>query len=115
MAKIQHIFGKAFKSDSNFGLLEFDQNGFLIAPELDDEQKAELLTIPGFSKVLEEGEEEIALNDQQDTLNGEEIPEELKDLKNVPQLRKFAKDHDIEIQGTKRDEILTEIIAGLKK
>lgn len=110
--KIQHKFKRAFKSHSKFGFLEFDNEGFLIKPELDDEQKAELLTIPGFSKVLEEGEEENTGNDQQDNL---EIPEELRELKNVPQLRKYAKDNDIEITGTKRDEILAEIVAGLKK
>lgn len=115
MAKIQHIFGRAFKSDSKFGLLEFDNQGFLISPELDDEQKAELLTVNGFSKVLEEGEEESALNEQQDSLEGVELPDELKDLKNVPQLRKFAKEHDIELQGSKKDEILSEILEALNK
>lgn len=110
--KIQHIFGRAFKSDSKFGLLEFDNEGFLTAPELDDEQKAELLTVSGFSKVLEEGEEENTDNDQQDGL---ELPEELRELKNVPQLRKYAKDNNIEITGAKKDEILGEILAALKK
>lgn len=114
MAKIKHVFNRAFKSSSKFGVLEFDQNGFLIAPELTDKQKDALLAIPGFSKVLEEGEEESDLNDQQDTLNGEEIPEELRG-KNVPQLRKFAKDNGIELKGNKKDEILAEIIEVLKK
>lgn len=112
MAKIKHVFNRAFKSSSKFGVLEFDQDGFLIKPELTDEQKAVLLQIPGFSKVEDEVEEEDGLNDQQDGL---ELPEDLKELKTVPQLRKYAKDNNIEIEGTKKDEILAEILEALKK
>lgn len=121
------IFNEALanaKLTTSLGEVEFDNNG--IADVEDEEFVAELLKLKGFTladgnmpkavedsveEVEQESEEEPAVESDEDS--GEELSEEVLNGKNIMQLKKIAKDNNIELSGAnKKDEIISIILAA---
>lgn len=125
MSKVMNWMLKGKKLTSSFGDFEFDENGIA---EMDEEQAARLTQLGGYSLVVdEEPVQETTENDapvneipEMETSSTEEetaqetdenAPAEEEEVDfaslNVPQLKKYAKEHDIDLNGaTKKNEII---------
>ena len=121
------IFNEALanaKLTTSLGEVEFDNNG--VANVEDEEFVAGLLKLKGFTladgnmpnavendsveEVEQEAEEEPVESDE---YAGEELSEEVLNGKNIMQLKKIAKDNNIELSGAnKKDEIISIILAA---
>lgn len=97
MAHIMNLRMKSKKLITSFGMMEFDEHGIA---ELPDDHLESFLQMKGFeraSKAQDEPEED-----------------DLEKL-NVLQLKKYAKEHSIDLNGAnKRDEIIQAILADNK-
>ena len=130
--KCQRMKGKRLVT--SFGLLTFDSNGIT---ELPEERVKEFLCIKGFELVdeasnsgvesPENSSTEDLSKDEKDSQEdheraSEDSYEEKPDKKlpdfskmNIPQLKKYAKEHDIDLAGAnKKDEIIP-ILTGSKE
>lgn len=123
------IFNEALASDkltTSLGEVEFDNNG--VANVEDEEFVAGLLKLKGFAladgnmpkavednsveEVEQENEEEPAAVESDEDA-GEDLSEEVLNGKNIMQLKKIAKDNNIELSGAnKKDEIISIILAA---
>lgn len=122
------IFNEALANarlTTSLGEVEFDNNG--VANVEDEEFVAGLLKLKGFAladgsvpnavedsveEVEQENEEEPAAVES-DEDDGEELSEEVLNGKNIMQLKKIAKDNNIELSGAnKKDEIISIILAA---
>ena len=124
MSKIFNEALASAKLTTSLGEVEFDNNG--VANVEDEEFVAGLLKLKGFTladgsvphavedsveEVEQENEEEPAVESDEDT--GEELSEEVLNGKNIMQLKKIAKDNNIELSGAnKKDEIISIILAA---
>ena len=124
MSKIFNEALASAKLTTSLGEVEFDNNG--VADIKDEEFVAGLLKLKGFSladgsvpnavedsveEVEQEAEEEPAVESDEDA--GEELSEEVLNGKNIMQLKKIAKDNNIELSGAnKKDEIISIILAA---
>lgn len=122
------IFNEALANarlTTSLGEVEFDNNG--VANIEDEEFASNLLKLKGFAladgevshpvendleeEVEQEGEEEPAVESDEDA--GEELSEDFLNGKNIMQLKKIAKDNNIELSGAnKKDEIISIILAA---
>lgn len=125
MSKIFNEALASAKLTTSLGEVEFDNNG--VANVEDEEFVAGLLKLKGFTladgnmpKAVEDSVEEVeqeneeepaAVESDEDT--GEELSEEVLNGKNIMQLKKIAKDNNIELSGAnKKDEIISIILAA---
>lgn len=122
------IFNEALanaKLTTSLGEVEFDNNG--VADVEDEEFVAGLLKLKGFTladgnmpNAVEDSVEEVEQeNDEEpaavesDEDAGEELSEDVLNGKNIMQLKKIAKDNNIELSGAnKKDEIISIILAA---
>ena len=122
------IFNEALagaKLTTSLGEVEFDNNG--VANVEDEEFVAGLLKLKGFTladgnmpKAVEDSVEEVEQENEEepaavesDEDAGEELSEEVLNGKNIMQLKKIAKDNNIELSGAnKKDEIISIILAA---
>lgn len=125
MSKIFNEALASAKLTTSLGEVEFDNNG--VADVDDEEFVAGLLKLKGFSladgsvpnavedsveEVEQEAEEEPAAVESDEDA-GEELSEEVLNGKNIMQLKKIAKDNNIELSGAnKKDEIISIILAA---
>ena len=124
MSKIFNEALASAKLTTSLGEVEFDNNG--VANVEDEEFVAGLLKLKGFTladgsvpnavedsveEVEQEAEEENVVESDEDA--GEELSEEVLNGKNIMQLKKIAKDNNIELSGAnKKDEIISIILAA---
>ena len=108
-------------------IIEFDSNG--IADIKDENYVANLIELDGFElvdgekipeKAPEVKETEVTLDEEttevEEVEEAPELSEEFLVDKNVPQLRKIAKDNGIDLAGaSKKDEIIAVIIGAVNK
>nr|DAN40036.1 MAG TPA: HeH/LEM domain [Herelleviridae sp.] len=125
MSKIFNEALASAKLTTSLGEVEFDNNG--VADVEDEEFVAGLLKLKGFTladgnmpnavedsveEVEQENEEEPAAVESDEDA-GEELSEEVLNGKNIMQLKKIAKDNNIELSGAnKKDEIISIILAA---
>lgn len=125
MSKIFNEALASAKLTTSLGEVEFDNNG--VADIEDEEFVAGLLKLKGFTladgsvpnavedsveEVEQEAEEEPAAVESDEDA-GEELSEEVLNGKNIMQLKKIAKDNNIELSGAnKKDEIISIILAS---
>lgn len=126
MSKIFNEALASAKLTTSLGEVEFDNNG--VADVEDEEFVAGLLKLKGFTladgsvpnavendsveEVEQEAEEEPATVESDEDA-GEELSEEVLNGKNIMQLKKIAKDNNIELSGAnKKDEIISIILAA---
>ena len=125
MSKIFNEDLAGAKLTTSLGEVEFDNNG--VADVEDEEFVAGLLKLKGFTLadgkmpkavedsvegVEQEAEEEPAAVES-DEDSGEELSEDVLNGKNIMQLKKIAKDNNIELSGAnKKDEIISIILAA---
>lgn len=121
MSKIFNEALASAKLTTSLGEVEFDNNG--VADVEDEEFVAGLLKLKGFTLAdgsvpnavedsVEEAEEEPAAVESDEDA-GEELSEEVLNGKNIMQLKKIAKDNNIELSGAnKKDEIISIILAA---
>ena len=125
MSKIFNEALASAKLTTSLGEVEFDNNG--VANVEDEEFVAGLLKLKGFAladgsvpnavedsveEVEQENEEEPAAVESDEDA-GEELSEEVLNGKNIMQLKKIAKDNNIELSGAnKKDEIISIILAA---
>lgn len=125
MSKIFNEALASAKLTTSLGEVEFDNNG--VADVEDEEFVAGLLKLKGFAladgsvpnavedsveEVEQENEEEPAAVESDEDA-GEELSEEVLNGKNIMQLKKIAKDNNIELSGAnKKDEIISIILAS---
>ena len=132
MSKIMNLRMKGKRLVTAFGLIQFDSNGVVDLPE---EQAEEFLKMKGFESAEEtKNSEQETTNeppvvnssteeenkqkndeDKQEDENQDESAEETPDFDKmtVPQLKKYAKEHDIDLMGAnKKDEIIPLIIGS---
>ena len=124
MSKIFNEALASAKLTTSLGEVEFDNNG--VANVEDEEFVAGLLKLKGFTladgsvpkaveddsveEVEQEAEEEPVESDED---AGEDLSEEVLNGKNIMQLKKIAKDNNIELSGAnKKDEIISIILAA---
>ena len=125
MSKIFNEALASAKLTTSLGEVEFDNNG--VADVEDEEFVAGLLKLKGFSladgnmpKAVEDSVEEVEQENEEepaavesDEDAGEELSEEVLNGKNIMQLKKIAKDNNIELSGAnKKDEIISIILAA---
>lgn len=125
MSKIFNEALASAKLTTSLGEVEFDNNG--VANVEDEEFVAGLLKLKGFAladgsvpNAVEDSVEEVEQeNDEEpaavesDEDAGEELSEEVLNGKNIMQLKKIAKDNNIELSGAnKKDEIISIILAA---
>lgn len=124
MSKIFNEALASAKLTTSLGEVEFDNNG--VANVEDEEFVAGLLKLKGFSLAdgsvphhvednpVEEVEQDAEEPDEEaDVESGEELSEEVLNGKNIMQLKKIAKDNNIELSGAnKKDEIISIILAA---
>ena len=173
MGKIQHERLKNTKASSSFGMLKFDENGFLVEPDLNEEQEASLLELKSFRKVLSDderkeqlesmrreidedaglipSEEEEKEEDSEEEEEEEEVEEKDMDVEikhrpeedstidhealieafvkkegleveafeyeqlTVKQIKKFASEQDVELEASRKDDLIQEIYSKLGK
>lgn len=116
MSKISHRLLRNKKVSTTKGMVQFDENGIA---EVTEEVAAVLVTLPGYTLIDGEDAEIDEGTVTDDTSDTEEendaknaIEDELAGL-NVPQLRKYAKEHGIDLMGAaKRDEIMAIIVGA---
>lgn len=121
MSKIFNEALASAKLTTSLGEVEFDNNG--VAEVEDEEFVAGLLKLKGFAladgsvpnaveEVEQENDEEPAAVESDEDA-GEELSEEILNGKNIMQLKKIAKDNNIELSGAnKKDEIISIILAA---
>lgn len=124
MSKIFNEALASAKLTTSLGEVEFNNNG--VADVEDEEFVAGLLKLKGFAladgsvpnavedseEVEQESEEEPAAVESNEGA-GEELSEEVLNGKNIMQLKKIAKDNNIELSGAnKKDEIISIILAA---
>lgn len=125
MSKIFNEALASAKLTTSLGEVEFDNNG--VADVDDEEFVAGLLKLKGFTladgsvpnavedsveEVEQENEEEPAAVESDEDA-GEELSEDVLNGKNIMQLKKIAKDNNIELSGAnKKDEIISIILAS---
>ena len=126
MSKIFNEALASAKLTTSLGEVEFDNNG--VAEVEDEEFVAGLLKLKGFTladgnmpqpvednsveEVEQEAEEEPAAVESDEDA-GEDLSEEVLNGKNIMQLKKIAKDNNIELSGAnKKDEIISIILAA---
>lgn len=125
MSKIFNEALASAKLTTSLGEVEFDNNG--VADVEDEEFVAGLLKLKGFTladgsvphavedsveEVEQENEEEPAAVESDEDA-GEELSEDVLNGKNIMQLKKIAKDNNIELSGAnKKDEIISIILAA---
>lgn len=125
MSKIFNEALASAKLTTSLGEVEFDNNG--VADVDDEEFVAGLLKLKGFAladgnipnavedsveEVEQENEEEPAAVESDEDA-GEELSEDVLYVKNIMQLKKIAKDNNIELSGAnKKDEIISIILAA---
>ena len=125
MSKIFNEALASAKLTTSLGEVEFDNNG--VADVEDEEFVAGLLKLKGFSladgsvpnavedsveEVEQEAEEEPAAVESDEDA-GEDLSEDVLNGKNIMQLKKIAKDNNIELSGAnKKDEIISIILAA---
>ena len=126
MSKIYNEALANAKLTTSLGEVKFDNNG--VADIEDEEFVAGLLKLKGFTladgnmpnavedsveEVEQEAEEEEPAAVESDEDAGEELSEEILNGKNIMQLKKIAKDNNIELSGAnKKDEIISIILAA---
>ena len=127
MSKIFNEALASAKLTTSLGEVEFDNNG--VADVKDEEFVAGLLKLKGFAladgsvpnaveddsveEVEQEAEEEEPAAVESDEDAGEDLSEEVLNGKNIMQLKKIAKDNNIELSGAnKKDEIISIILAA---
>ena len=125
MSKIFNEALASAKLTTSLGEVEFDNNG--VAEVEDEEFVAGLLKLKGFAladgsvpKAVEDSVEEVEQENEEepsavesDEDAGEELSEEVLNGKNIMQLKKIAKDNNIELSGAnKKDEIISIILAA---
>lgn len=126
MSKIFNEALASAKLTTSLGEVEFDNNG--VANVKDEEFVAGLLKLKGFAladgnmpnsvedsveEVEQEAEEEEPAAVESDEDAEEELSEEVLNGKNIMQLKKIAKDNNIELSGAnKKDEIISIILAA---
>lgn len=125
MSKVINLSMKNRKMVTSFGKFEFDSNGVVDIPE---DYVQSILEIPGFDPVegikipdqkttktpaVEVSSAEVETDQEDDESTPEnDLAEELDKL-TVPQLKKYAKDHGVDIMGaTKKDEIIPLILGN---
>lgn len=125
MSKVINLSMKNRKMVTSFGKFEFDSDGVVDIPE---EHVQSILEIPGFDPVegikipdqkttetpaVEVSSAEVETDQEDDESTPEnDLAEELDKL-TVPQLKKYAKDHGVDIMGaTKKDEIIPLILGN---
>lgn len=127
---------KGKKMTTSIGIIEFDANG--VADIKDENYVASLMELDGFEladgeqmpeKVDDNEEVEVPSEEEESPQETEEetaetpaeeeaseFSEEALADKNVPQLRKIAKDNNIDLAGaSKKDEIVAIIIGAMSK
>lgn len=132
MSKIMNLRMKGKRLVTAFGLIQFDSDGVVDLPE---EQAEEFLKMKGFEPAeeiknpeqettnespvvnssTEEENKQKNDEDKQEDENQDEPAEETPDFDKmtVPQLKKYAKEHDIDLMGAnKKDEIIPLIIGS---
>lgn len=123
MSKIFNEALASAKLTTSLGEVEFDNNG--VADVEDEEFVAGLLKLKGFTladgsvpNAVEDSVEEVEQEDKEEPVEsdedtGEELSEEVLNGKNIMQLKKIAKDNNIELSGAnKKDEIISIILAA---
>ena len=84
-------------------------------PEVKDNSSEEQSTQENDEEALDDEEEVDEEEVDEEKVEGEELTEEVLIAKNVPQLRKIAKDNSIDLNGaTKKDEIIAIILGSMK-
>lgn len=131
MSKILNLRMKGKQLVTSFGILQFDANGITDLPE---EQAKELLSIKGFEladdtlknfdsksteslPVINPSAEDENTQEGDENTQEDEPSEETSDFDKmtVPQLKKYAKDHNIDLMGAnKKDEIIPLIVGSDK-
>ena len=144
MSKIFNGNNKGQSIATAIGLISFDENGIAevndeeMAEKLlqldgykrpdgegapkqpqSEPKKAEVENNSSEEENTQETEENTSDNEEENVeeekSEGEELTEEVLTTKNVPQLRKIAKDNDIDLNGaTKKDEIIAIILGSMK-
>lgn len=125
MSKVINLSMKNRKMVTSFGQFEFDSEGVVDIPE---DHVQSILDIPGFNPVegikipdqettkipsVETSSAEVETDQEIDESTEETDLAEKLDKLTVPQLKKYAKDHDIDIMGaTKKDEIIPLILGN---
>ena len=125
---IQNLGLKNKRIMTALGEVQFNENG---KAEVQDEQGRRLSSLKGFVVVEEKQETDnkqpeqdkvVSQNEEKDdvidkdneSFTGTITLEEIKAAKNVPILKKIAKDNNIDVEGlAKKDEIANAIIEGL--
>lgn len=123
MSKIFNEALASAKLTTSLGEVEFDNNG--VADVEDEEFVVGLLKLKGFTladgsvpNAVEDSVEEVEQEDKEEPVEsdedtGEELSEEVLNGKNIMQLKKIAKDNNIELSGAnKKDEIISIILAA---
>lgn len=123
MSKIFNEALASAKLTTSLGEVEFDNNG--VANVDDEEFVAGLLKLKGFAladgnmpNAVEDSVEEVEQEAEEEPVEsdedaGEELSEDVLNGKNIMQLKKIAKDNNIELSGAnKKDEIISIILAS---
>lgn len=123
MSKIFNEALASAKLTTSLGEVEFDNNG--VADVDDEEFVAGLLKLKGFAladgnmpNAVEDSVEEVEQENEEEPVEsdedaGEDLSEEVLNGKNIMQLKKIAKDNNIELSGAnKKDEIISIILAA---
>lgn len=131
MSKIINLRMKNKKMNTSIGVIEFDSEG--VADIKNEEYVADLLELNGFeladgekmpekaskkedSEVISEVEENAQETEEETEESPGELSEESLLEKNVPQLRKIAKDNGIDLAGaSKKDEIIAVILGAVNQ
>lgn len=124
MSRIVNLRMKGKQLVTSFGILQFDSDGVV---DLPDEQAASFLQMRGFELAEEsknsglESSENLSLgnnpadeeNKQDDAENALDDDETFDfDKLTVPQLKKYAKDHGIDLMGANRKDEIIPLILG---
>lgn len=117
--KVRHTKIKNQRIITSFAILTLDETGLIIDPILDEAQVAHLMKIPNFKIVEEDIKEEVkeeVIEEVKEELVEEVVEEKeelnLKEMK-VAELKALAKEHNIDLEATKKADIVKELTAKL--
>ena len=109
---LKNLYLKNKKLTTAFGEFTFDGEG---KADIPDEQANKLLELKGYERIDKEDEQKAEVKPAEKT---EEVTKTIDKVtvedikaKNVPMLKKFAKDNNIEVEGlTKKEELVDAIL-----
>lgn len=121
MKTVKNIGYKGKKLHTSFGTLVVDDNGIVIDPILTQKQINILLTIPGFELVITEDKKEevkeiiVEVKEESKGEAIEKVEDDKVDLTKltVKELKALAKEKGIELESTKKADIIKELEANL--